>query len=508
MGVMGPLAAVLLVVVSVAASQVAKPNVVLILADDLDETLGSAGLALNKTRQLVGEEGAVAANWFAQTPICCPSRAEILTGRYFHNLRTKSPKDAGCMHVNVSSDPSSAFYSQWYFAPHFQQAGYTVGVFGKHLNSRNTAKAPPGVDRWFVNGGGNYFSPTFTTLDNTGKTVTFNNCSGPCYSTTVISNVSRRWIRDHVEGYSEGGAVSKPFMAYIAVKAPHIQDGPGWPVALPDMVYNTTFEGVEAPRTPNWNKTGLSDHHWLIRTQPGMSHEQQIRSDELYRARLRSLLSVDDLVTDLVHDLQHLRVFNTTFLAFTSDHGFQMGQFGMPEGKWNSYDHDVRVPMIIRGPGIPAGTTFDAPATHVDLMPTLLGFAGVTVPSTMDGRSVHNAILGGDAGTRSELLLEYFSVGSVLRYEALEDCENNTFRALRVVDKDNSDPKQRDLLYAEYTHLDDWDFTSPPLEYELFDLTDDPFQMKNIVASTSPSLLSDLRERLRKAFICRGTDCP
>ena len=142
---------------------VAAPNIVVVLADDLDQTLGSAGLALNKTREIIGGNGATAKNWFAHTPICCPSRAEILTGRYFHNLRTASPQDQGCMHINVSRNASSSeFYSKFYFATHFQKLGYTVGLFGKHLNSANSAKAPPGVDRWFVNGGGNYFNPTFT----------------------------------------------------------------------------------------------------------------------------------------------------------------------------------------------------------------------------------------------------------------------------------------------------------------------------------------------------------
>lgn len=135
-------------------------NIVLFLTDDMDLMLGSWG-ALNKTQRLLADEGATATNWMIHTPVCCPSRAELLTGRYFHNLRVAKPTDRGCMHVNVSAK-DSAFYDQYYFAPHLQQAGYTVGIFGKHLNNYNPACPPPGVDRWLANGGGNYFSPQFS----------------------------------------------------------------------------------------------------------------------------------------------------------------------------------------------------------------------------------------------------------------------------------------------------------------------------------------------------------
>ena len=315
-----------------------------------------------------------------------------------------------------------------------------------------------------VNGGGNYFNPTFTDPSGRGGEVKFDNCTtteGGCYSTTVIGNVSRAWIRDHIHRSHVNKIPLKPFMAYISVKAPHIQDGPGWPVTLPAPAYKHSFDGILAPRTPNWNATGLDQHHWLVRSQPGMSVEQVMHSDEFYRARLRSLLSVDDLVEDLVRDLTILKVLDSTVIVFTSDHGFQMGQFGMPEGKWNSYAHDVRVPMLIRGPGIPRGRVFEVPATHVDLMPTLLSFAGaLAIPATMDGKSLSGHIQNREATTstaRTDILLEYAG-GDVVRYQALEDSTNNTFRALRVLDPRNNQVMHRDLLYVEYTNIEDGTF--------------------------------------------------
>ena len=103
------------------------PDIVLILTDDMDQKLGAL-TPLTRTRQLIAKEGATAENYFIHTPICCPSRAELLTGRYFHSLRTTNPTDPGCMHVNVSLNLSqSSFYSDYYFAPALQQAG-SVGL--------------------------------------------------------------------------------------------------------------------------------------------------------------------------------------------------------------------------------------------------------------------------------------------------------------------------------------------------------------------------------------------
>merc|ERR1719473_1331633 len=113
---------------------------------------------MTKATALLSEEGATANNWFIHTPVCCPSRGELLTGRYFHNIYVKNyPGNPSCMSVAAGGQ----FYNEWYFAPHLQQAGYTVGIFGKHLNNDNPSCPPPGVDRWFANGGGNYYSPSF-----------------------------------------------------------------------------------------------------------------------------------------------------------------------------------------------------------------------------------------------------------------------------------------------------------------------------------------------------------
>ena len=496
---------------SLSGPNISRPNILLVLADDLDHTLGSTKHALKKSMHLLGTHGATARNWFVSTPICCPSRAELLAGRYFHNLRVaKHNAPGGCMQANLSK-----IYST-YFASSFASLGYTVGVFGKHLNNGNPMKAPPGVDRWLVNNGGAYLNPqfSFASQGTPGVSVTFDNCSGPCYSTAIIGNATLDWIRA-----VRRTAAAPPFFAYVAVKAPHIQDGPGWPLAIPAPWHdaNRSFNGVHAPRTPNWNSSGhvLMHHHWLIRTQPPLTAEQADRSDELYRSRLGSLLAVDDMVSEFVDALKLLKVLNHTYVVFTSDHGYRFGQFSMPQGKWNAYENDLRVPFLIRGPGVPAGSVFEGLASNVDVMPTLLelaGGAGTPQPALWDGRSAASLLLGssklGQSTWRTDLLIEYFASGDVVRYEHLEDAQNNSFRLLRRIDP--AAPLGRsDLSFAQFVGPENWDFSSsvPSAESEMFLLESDPFQMHNVYRNTDLQLRQELLNTLERLFRCAGHTC-
>lgn len=315
------------------------PNFVLILTDDLDQTLGSSEV-LTKTKRHIADYGAHLPNWFVHTPVCCPSRAELLTGRMFHNLKHAKPSPgSGCMHVDVTSDLDCPFYEKYYFAQHFADMNYTVGVFGKHLNIDNPVGTPPGVGRWMVNGGGNYLNPSFSWASSGVEPtqVHFNNCTDatgrrkqPCYSTSVIGNASIAWIKDHLQS----NVSQMPFFAYVSVKAPHLQDGPGFPMAIPAPWYaNSSVEDKarhRAPRTPNYNAS-CPDHHWLVRQQQPLTDLEATKIDELYVSRLRTLLSVDDLVEEMVLTLDELGVLENTYILFTSDNGYRFGQFRMPQ---------------------------------------------------------------------------------------------------------------------------------------------------------------------------------
>ena len=185
----------------------------------------------------------------------------------------------------------------------------------------------------------------------------------------------------------------------------------------------------------------------------------------------------------------------------------------MPEGKWNAYENDLRIPFLIRGPGIAPGSTFRGLATQVDVMPTLLDLAGgvESQPVLWDGRSAAHLLRGAplsNASWRTDLIIEYFAGGDVVRYEHLEDAANNSFRLLRRLDP-TAPPGRANLSFAQFVGPDNWDFTQPvPLnETELFNLDDDPYQLHNAKRALTPALRKELEVTLDRLYLCAGSGC-
>ena len=110
--------------------------------------------------------------------------------------------------------------------------------------------------------------------------------------------------------------------------------------------------------------------------------------DDLYRLRIRSLQAVDRGVASLVHTLRVSGQLDNTYIVFTSDNGFHLGQHRLPAGKQTAYDTDIHVPLLIRGPGITPGTHVAQLTGNVDLAPTFEAMAGVPAPTFTDGRSL------------------------------------------------------------------------------------------------------------------------
>eukprot|EP00730_Choanoeca_flexa_P002376 TRINITY_DN11027_c0_g1_i9.p1 TRINITY_DN11027_c0_g1~~TRINITY_DN11027_c0_g1_i9.p1 ORF type:complete len:267 (+),score=42.99 TRINITY_DN11027_c0_g1_i9:789-1589(+) len=194
---------------------------------------------------------------------------------------------------------------------YIRDAGYMTGLFGKELNVNDDSFVSPGWDRFFALGGsseGHYYSDWYC---DQGKRYT----AGPDeYMTQTISQRARAFMQDALQQ-------NKPFFAYVAPHAPHTRATPG-----PDS--RTLFQGVKAPRVPSWNITSR-DKHWLVRSQPPMDDRCILASDSLYQNRLRTLIDVDEMVGDIADLLQQHNALNNTYILFTSDHGFHLGEFNM-----------------------------------------------------------------------------------------------------------------------------------------------------------------------------------
>ena len=529
-----------------------QPNIVLFLTDDEDVVLGGFGMggasALDPSRPptqplpravpALRARGTVLKHWYAHTPVCCPSRSQILTGRMFHNLALRPtdrwdtdghghPKQ--CMHINetaLSPGPT--------FAAPLAAAGYNVGFFGKYLNL-SPHQAPTGAHTYFVNPGpssksaadasGEYYPQFWISINATHNgTVSFN---GSRYETHIIADATTQWLRQVVEvkeDITNAGTERKPFFAYIAPHAPH-------GAAIPEPKYAGAFGSeaklpdqprVCAPRTPSYN-VSATDHHWLVAQQPPVSELEARSADITFARRWECLLSYDDLVGKVVDEVEALGELDNTFFFMTSDHGFHFHELRMGVGKWSVYETDVRVPMLVVGPGVEQNATLEGVVgSHIDLAPTWMELAGVERPEWMDGRSVAPRLLGdeteaGDEGAirpGNAAYIEYHGLGPVGAPRRLLDSFNNTFRGVRLVGGAGAGRfnASRNLLYSEWGG----DFLFSTVVFrELYDMDADPWQMKNLYANwSSPSASAENRRALeqmeqitRTLYKCAGSEC-
>lgn len=475
-----------------------KPNIVLLLTDDQDLLLGGMS-PLSRTIAFLSD-GAYLKNFFVNTPVCCPSRSTLISGRFPHNFlydtSVHDHNDPACMHMNSSS----ADFEQKSIGVYVKKLGYRTGQFGKYLNpsgmkyycSKTNATPLPGFDRWFSMCNDNmYFKNEIT--DN-GEFKTYGTDPSD-YLTSIIGNATLDFMEDALKQ-------NEPFFAYIAPHAPHVP-------ATPAPWYENAFPYMLAPRTPIYNFTA-SDHHRVVRSQSPLDpYGIAPQVDELFQNRWRSLLSVDDLMMDVVNKLtQHGQLDNTYFL-FTSDHGFQLGQFNLPSCKLQPYEHDIRVPMFVKGPGIVKSSPSFVTGM-VDIAPTIITLAGGEPPDTMDGYSFEDMIKKNDNSNRRQSswrdkhTLEYWSLGNVIRYQHYIDGPNNTYIGVRLINDTYN------YLYVEfYQDTIPRHFTEPAVEYELFNLSTDPYQKVNLYGTDKEdgNLVDELHAFLHQQVMCSGDNC-
>jgi N-acetylglucosamine-6-sulfatase len=222
----------------------------------------------------------------------------------------------------------------------------------------------------------------------------------------------------------------------------------------------------------------VADKPAHVRKLPPLTPEKQALINETYRAQLASLLAVDDLVERLVKALEATGQLDHTVIVFTSDNGFFLGEHRIPEGKYLPYEESIRVPLIIRGGGFPAGAHVAQMVSNVDLAPTIVALTGARARRVMDGRPLLPLALDPDQGKDRTLLIEGYGEGK----------GKPPFTAVR-------DPR---WLYAEYKNGD----------RELYDLRSDPAELRSLHADpASAAVREDLARRLARLRTCAGASC-
>lgn len=361
-----------------------RPNIVVLLTDDQDLRLGSM-LAMPFARQNLVETGANLTNFFVHTPICCPSRTTLLSGRYVHNNRVSGPKEPGCMRMNTSRVDNPAWW-QASLVKALYDSGYTTGLFGKVLNNMGSygctpslgpegSSLAPGVDQQAIMCKIGYYDSEWSLGNASEGQQTTLHASGSApeeYTTSMVGN----YTLDFVKRVVESGTGHKPFFAWVGPHAPHLPSTPApWYMDHP-------IGELMPPHEPYYGAAGVGKHSF-VGTEPVINAADEAAIDAEYSKRMRSLLSVDDIVRALLSYLSGVGEWESTYFVHTSDHGYNLGQFRVDSHKTMVYDHCTRIPFTIRGPGIGAGTKLPILASMVDVAPTLLELAatGLTTDS-------------------------------------------------------------------------------------------------------------------------------
>jgi arylsulfatase A-like enzyme len=449
------------------ASLGSPPNIILIVADDLDV---ASMPYLPATLSSIADLGVTLDNSFVAVSHCCPSRASILRGQYGHNhnIRTQNPPQGGFQRFLTSGQEQSTL-ATW-----VHDAGYRTAIIGKYLNgyaASDSDHVAPGWDEWYVTFSRHYYD--FSMSEN-GAFAAYPSAPGN-YETDVLARKAVDFI------LRTAGA--QPFFLYVAPFAPHAPALPAYrDLGLP-------FESAMAPRSPSFNEADVSDKAAFIQTLAPIDSLGEARRDSVFLERVRTLQALDHLVDTLIAALTSLDLLANSYILFTSDNGFHYGEHRMPAGKTTGYEEDIRVPLLVRGPGVPAGEHREHLTSNIDLAPTIAEMAGAVVPSFADGRSLRPVLFDAPPPTaewRNAILFEYW----VDSLSALEDSGKlvvPAYAGMRTA-------THKLIAYATG-------------EFELYDLVTDPSETENIYATADDSLVSRLQGMLDSLRGCADETC-
>jgi len=473
-----------------------------VLTDDLDLTSYTSDPArFPKFQQLMASQGTTFTNYFVTDSLCCPSRSSILRGQYVHNhgVQGNLPPGGGFERFQQLHRDTSTV-ATW-----LHGAGYETALFGKYLNGYpDTAPqtyVPPGWDEWASPAAGNPYSEYDYTLNENGTLKKYG--SDPkSYLVDVLAQKSRDFI-DTQHG-------SKPFFLCVAPYVPHQP-------ATPAPRYVNAFLGVKAPRTASFDQADVSAEPAWLRNRPPLSPAVIAYIDALYRKRLQSMLGVEDMLQTIVDALRRTGQLDNTYIVFTSDNGFHLGQHRLPPGKQTPFEEDIHVPLVVRGPGVAANRQVSSFAREIDLAPTFAALAHAHAAPFVDGVSLVPELLGhaATASVPDDVLIEHYAgtgTRATRRASQAADPDNDARPPLALGAKAARRSLRQQLavgiptyralrtdryLYVEYDTG----------EKQLYDVTRDPAELHNLAATADAALLRSLAARLHALEKCSAKTC-
>jgi N-acetylglucosamine-6-sulfatase len=451
-----------------------RPNIVVLMTDDQTQ---EAMRVLPKVKQLLADEGTTFTHSFSSYPLCCPSRVTYLTGQYAHNHG-----------VLFNHPPYGGFdkfrHQDTTFPVALQKAGYRTIHIGKYLNGyglKDPTGIPPGWSDWHASVDPSTYRYFDYTLNNNGTLHKYGR-SAQDYQTDVYTRMAEAAIKDAAHR-------SEPFFLNVAFLAPHaaVPETAGPAKLLPGTIptptpaprYLHTFDREPFPRPPSFDEKDMSDKPKFLQRRPVFYPKVGERIADNYRRELETLQSVDDAVDGIVRTLRETKQLDNTVILFTSDNGFFHGEHRIQWGKFFVYEPSVRVPLVIRGPGMGRGLSNDTLVANIDLAPTILALAHATPLRRMDGRSLVPLLDGSAKSFDRPILLESGPGGGAL---------NPVYHAIRT-------PR---YVYVEYDTGD----------RELYDLQVDPYELDNRASDPAMApVRTELAAKLAQLKSCAGRSC-
>lgn len=531
-----------------------KPNVVLLMTDDqrFDELA-----SMPNTRRLLKAQGTTFTNSFVTFPLCCPSRTTFMTGQMAHNHGVGGNFPPSGYH-SLSLEDQQNMLPAWFQRAGYRTSH--IGKYLNGYGDNGVLTKPPGWTDWhgtIDQTSYDYFNTrirdnskttelgskvwndeimrmsgvvsnqglsSFIDLGNLSNPATLvgqilmiravNDANGGTFGTASrkkylpdeLSNRAVSFIRSTAKS-------SKPFYMQFAPPAPHREDVPeqvGYRGINPRVPvrYTKLVKNLSAPRSaPSFNEADITDKPaWFqskftadlqdITERGTFGHPSLKMLDDYYRGRYGALKAADDGIGRIIAALKKSGKLNNTLIIFTSDNGWMMGEHRIVGDKFVPYEESIKVPLILRGPGIPKNKTVDALVANTDLTATVLDATNIT-PSPgrlQDGTSLIPVAKTGSSqrqfvpieATRDLFILPGFPYEWDTPYYGIRTDRWKYIHWNEAVDKGRS------------------------AEEEMYDLANDPYELNNLAGSSDPfiqNVLDDLRAKALAARECTGSAC-
>jgi N-acetylglucosamine-6-sulfatase len=373
-----------------AAAAAGKPDIIVFL---LDDARADDFAYMPIAQSQLAAKGTTFTNGYVVNPLCCPSRASILTGQYSHStdIYDNGGVQGGFKTFKTLGKDRSTV-ATWLAA-----AGYRTALIGKYMNGYNLGKVPyvpPGWNTWRGMAIGNnenlggYYDYTLS-VDGTAQTY---GSAETDYSTDVFADIATNIITTT--------PANQPLFLYMGMRPPHTP-------STPALRHATSCKTATPLRTPSFNEADISDKpKWVPRQL--LDSADILQMDRRHKRHCQSLQAADEALRDVLDALQATGRLSNAMIILLSDNGVGLGEHRW-ETKKDPYEGSLKMPFVVRYDPITGGIARQVPALalNIDIAPTAAALAGVAAPGA-EGRSLVAALTGTPADWRQDFLAEHW----------------------------------------------------------------------------------------------------